>query len=180
MITSFDEIEEMDTNFRKRRFPSPRTSPPPDNDFENSNNSFKRQRTANFDRNEADNSENSSSNDANDPPQYTERVFNQQKHQLHLELAERIRQLEANLRQSFESSIKELERTLEENRILKRAVTIQTSRHNELEHQLNSFSAAAMAAADYARRMEEMNSALNFRVQQIEGTFSGNRGGEGH
>jgi hypothetical protein len=106
--------------------------------------------------------------DPQDQPQYSARTLEAELSKVRAECRAHIAEKEAGMVAAAGAVAADLERTQAENRILKRAVTIQNTRCKEVEGQLSSLQAAAMQAAEYVKRLEQTNYALGMRVQQMD------------
>jgi hypothetical protein len=106
--------------------------------------------------------------DPQDQPQYSARTLEAELSKVRAECCAHIAEKEAGMAAAAGAVAADLERTQAENRILKRAVTIQNTRCKEVEGQLGALQAAAVQAAEYVKRLEQTNYALGMRVQQMD------------
>lgn len=110
-------------------------------------------------------------------PQFSQRQVDEQLQRLRSEYTafssrreEQMREAGAELARlaaAFTASQRELEKSSGENKILRRAVTIQNTRCRELEGQLTTAQQAASAAGDHIRRLEQANYAMALRIGSI-------------
>jgi hypothetical protein len=110
-----------------------------------------------------------------DHPQFSARNFEQTIVEIRSECNQRIAAKDDELRVTVESLMRDLNKAQNENRILKRAVNIQSTRCKELEVQLGRAQEQAVSITAFAKRVEQENYALGMRVQQM-GQYGGING----
>lgn len=102
-----------------------------------------------------------------DRPIYSARQMESELNKLKNEVATHLAAKKAEGEAATGVLTRELEQMQHENKILKRAVTIQDGRYKEIESQLSSLQQIASQGAEYVKRLEQINYALGVRVQQM-------------
>lgn len=104
----------------------------------------------------------------NNPSEGLERVVESQASEI-----EHLKNAKANLETSLESLKTEHDKTLNENRILKRAVTIQQERQTQAHNDLEAARQFKVGAEENIRRLEQMILNLRYHLQAQQ-PFNGN------
>jgi hypothetical protein len=102
-----------------------------------------------------------------DQPRFSARNFEQTILEIRTECNQLIAAKDDELRVTVESLMRDLNKAQSENRILKRAVNIQSIRCKELEVQLGRAQEQAVSVTAFAKRVEQENYVLGMRVQQM-------------